>query len=118
MIEKEREQKSAHLEQFENVVKDGLNDVLDPSVSVRDIDKKYRLQFDQSLGEAMTGSGYTAMVYGRKTLLIAEFDYSLLGPVTNVLNTMIDIKGMTDPVLIIKQLREYTDNLERTMGGG
>ena len=118
VIEKEREQTSAHLEAFETVLKDGLTDVLDPSVSVRDIDKKYRLQFGQSLGEAIHGTGYTALAYGRKTLLIAEFDYSLLGPVTNALNAMIVIKGMTDPVLIIKQMREYADELERAMGGG
>ena len=118
VIEKEREQTSAHLEAFETVLKDGLTDVLDPSVSVRDIDKKYRLQFGQSLGEAIHGTGYTALAYGRKTMLIAEFDYSLLGPVTNALNAMIVIKGMTDPVLIIKQMREYADELERAMGGG
>ena len=118
VIEKERVQKTAHLEDFENVLKDGLTDVLDPSVSVRDIDKKYRMQFGPSLGEAMTGTGYTALLFGRKTILIAEFDYSLLGPVTNAVQSMIQVKGMTDPVLIIKQLREYADELERTMGGG
>ena len=118
VIEKERVQKTTHLEDFENVLKDGLTDVLDPSVSVRDIDKKYRMQFGPSLGEAMTGTGYTALLYGRKTILIAEFDYSLLGPVANAVQSMIQVKGMTDPVLIIKQLREYADELERTMGGG
>ncbi len=118
VINTEQEQKTARLESYESVVVNGLNDVLDPSVSVRDIDKKYRLQYGDLLGEIIKGTGFTAIVQGQKTILMAEFDYSLLDPIAYTLAKLVDIKGMTDPVLIIRQLREYADELERTLGGG
>ncbi len=118
VINTEQKQKTAQLESYESVVVNGMNDVLDPSVSVRDIDKKYRLQYEDMLGEIIKGTGYSAIIHGQKTILIAEFDYSLLDPIAYTLAKLVDIKGMTDPILIIRQLREYADELERTMGGG
>lgn len=113
-LEKEqKDKKEIELQNFDTVTRDGLKDVLDPNLDSVDIERKWRLERTNNLDSV----GYTAIVSGTKTVLVAEFEYSQLGAIEIQLNNIIDIRGMTDPKLIIKQLREYADSLEFTIAG-
>jgi len=103
---------------YESVIRDGLQDILDPSVTVRAIDEKWRLDYAPALGNIGKGVGYTALIDTQKAILIAEFDYSMLSMVQKILEPLIDIVGMTDPAIIVRELRQFTDKIDKTLGGG
>jgi hypothetical protein len=116
IIEQENLSKGDLLQDYETAIRDGFMDIVNPQTTVRQIDEKWKRgnQPPDNLGK---GIGYTALISQQKTLLIAEFDYSILNPLETAIETMIDVRGMTDPMLIIQQLRDFADGIEKTIGG-
>ena len=119
-LEQENTSKQSLLEDFEKVITEGFQDVVDPAVTVKVIDEKWNrnFAFEQALAKLGKGVGYTALINQQKTLLIAEFDYSMLSVIEKNINSLIDVRGMTEPLLIIRQLREVADEIEKVLGGG
>ena len=113
----ERQQKEKLLIDYETVIRDGLQDIFNPEISSRQLHDRWKLGDQTDLSELLGGTGYTALLNTQKALFIAEFDYSLLQNMEEALRNIIKIKGMTDPALIITQLRESADQLERELGG-
>ena len=117
IIEQETTVKQELLAEYGAAISEGFADIVNPDTTVRQIDEKWRRK-EISVVEAIgRGTGYTAIISGQKTILFADFDYSFLSALEVVVAPMIDVKGMTDPILIVKQLRDYADAIEKTLGG-
>ena len=117
IIEQETTVKQELLADYGTAISEGFADIVNPDTTVKQIDEKWRRK-EISVVEAIgRGTGYTAIISGQKTILIAEFDYSFLSAIEVIVAPMIDVKGMTDPLLIVKQLRDYADAIEKTLGG-
>lgn len=113
----ERQQKEKLLVEYETVIRDGLQDIFNPEISTRQLHDRWKLGDQTDLSKLLGGTGYTALLNTQKALFIAEFDYSLLQNLEEALKNIVSIKGMTDPALIINQLRESADKLEHELGG-
>ena len=42
----------------------------------------------------------------------------MLSVIEKNINSLIEVRGMTEPLLIIRQLREVADEIEKVLGGG
>ncbi len=113
----ERQQKEKLLIDYETVIREGLQDIFNPDVSTRQLLDRWKLGDQTDFSQLLGGTGYTALLNTQKVLFIAEFDYSLLQNLEDALKNIVNIKGMTDPALIITQLRQSADKLERELGG-